>query len=199
APAPSAGSPSPGPASGQVSAQASVQPSGPIPQVPPVAAGSGPHDDRPLAAPTMGVPTTPEDAMSAWHAVLAQLEAQRKVSLFGLFEHARVLRWTKDALELGYPAGMHEIGEMASEREKLDELRVLVRELVPEMKSVKLAVRLLDAAESQQAGARSVLEASRERGMAERSKRESEAREHPITKHVLQTFGAQIKEIKTDV
>ena len=24
-------------------------------------------------------------------------------------------------------------------------------------------------------------------------------REHPITKHVLQTFGAQIKEIKTDV
>ena len=28
---------------------------------------------------------------------------------------------------------------------------------------------------------------------------ESEAREHPITKHVLQTFGAQIKEIKTDV
>jgi hypothetical protein len=29
--------------------------------------------------------------------------------------------------------------------------------------------------------------------------REHEAREHPITKHVLQTFGAQIKEIKTDV
>ena len=34
---------------------------------------------------------------------------------------------------------------------------------------------------------------------AERSKRETEAREHPITKHVLQTFGASIKEIKTDV
>ena len=33
----------------------------------------------------------------------------------------------------------------------------------------------------------------------ERSKREKEAREHPITKHVLQTFGASIKEIKTDV
>jgi hypothetical protein len=137
--------------------------------------------------------------MSAWHAVLAQLEAQRKVSLFGLFEHARVLRWTKDALELGYPAGMHEIGEMAGEREKLDELRVLVRELVPDMKAVKISVRMLDAAESQQAGARSVIEASRERGAAERVKRESEAREHPITKHVLQTFGAQIKEIKTDV
>ena len=189
----------PAPAAGQVSAQASVQPSGPVPQAPSVASGSGPHDDRPLPAPTMGVPTTPEDAMSAWNAVLAQLEAQRKVSLFGLFEHARVLRWTKDALDLGYPAGMHDIGEMASERDKLDELRALVRELVPEMKSVKLSVRMLDAAESQQAGARSVIEASRERGAAERSKREVEAREHPITKHVLQTFGAQIKEIKTDV
>jgi hypothetical protein len=147
----------------------------------------------------MGVPTTLEDAMSAWQAVLAQLEAQRKVSLSGLFEHARVLRWTKDSLELGYPAGTHDIGEMANERDKLDELRALVRELVPDMKSVKISVRMLDAAESQQAGARSILEATRERGAAERTRREAEAREHPITKHVLQTFGAQIKEIKTDV
>jgi hypothetical protein len=91
------------------------------------------------------------------------------------------------------------MGEMASERDKLDELRTIVRDLVPEMKSVKISVKLLDAAESQQAGARSVLETTRERGVAERSKREREAREHPITKHVLQTFGAQIKEIKTDV
>jgi DNA polymerase-3 subunit gamma/tau len=198
-PAPSTPPPAPSAGPGQVSVHASVAPSGPIPQPPPVASGSGPHGDRPLAAPTMGVPTTPEDAMGAWHAVLSQLEAQRKVSLFGLFEHARILRWTKDALELGYPAGMHDIGEMAGEREKLDELRVLIRDLVPEMKSVKISVRMLDAAESQQAGARSIIETSRERGQAERSKRESEAREHPITKHVLQTFGAQIKEIKTDV
>jgi hypothetical protein len=147
----------------------------------------------------MGVPSTPEDALSAWNAVLAQLEAQRKVSLFGLFQHARVLRWTKDALELGFPVDVHAMGEMASERDKLDDLRALVRELVPELKSMKVVVRLLDAAESQQAGARSVLETSRERGVAERSRREVEAREHPITKHVLQTFGAQIKEIKTDV
>jgi hypothetical protein len=148
----------------------------------------------------MGVPTTPEDEMSAWKAVLAQLEAQRKMTLFGAFEQARILRWTKDALELGFPPDLHAIGEMASERDTLDELRALVRELVPDMaKSMKITVRLLDAAESQQTGARSVLEVSRERGQAERSKREVEAREHPITKHVLQTFGAQIKEIKTDV
>jgi hypothetical protein len=147
----------------------------------------------------MGVPTSPADAMSAWNAVLAQLEAQRKVSLFGLFQHARVLVWTKDTLDLGYPFDVHAMGEMAGEREKLDELRAVLRELVPEMKATKISVKLLDAAESQQGDARSVLEASRERGAAERSRREAEAREHPITRYALQTFGAQIKEIKTDV
>ena len=38
-----------------------------------------------------------------------------------------------------------------------------------------------------------------DKSRAEKTKREAEAREHPITKHVLQTFGASIKEIKTDV
>ena len=80
-----------------------------------------------------------------------------------------------------------------------DDLRASVRGLGPAQKNVRVAVKLLDASESSTAGARSVLETTRERTSAERSKREAEAREHPITKHVLQTFGAQIKEIKTDV
>jgi DNA-directed RNA polymerase subunit F len=80
-----------------------------------------------------------------------------------------------------------------------DELRAILRTLGPELKNLRVAVRLLDAKESSTAGVRSILEATRERTSAERSKREAEAREHPITKHVLRTFGAQIKEIKTDV
>jgi hypothetical protein len=69
-----------------------------------------------------------------------------------------------------------------------------------ELAQTKVSVRLLDAVESaKSSGVRSVLEVTRERTSAERNKRELEAREHPITKHVLQTFGAQIKEIKTDV
>ena len=65
---------------------------------------------------------------------------------------------------------------------------------------MKLSVRMLDAARVA-AGRRAVdpRDDARERVAAERTKREAEAREHPITKHVLQTFGAQIKEIKTDV
>jgi hypothetical protein len=89
------------------------------------------------------------------------------------------------------------MGDMA--RDRVDELRAIVRALAPAFKNVKVTVRMLDAAESNAGAARSVLETTRERNSAERTRRETEAREHPITKHVLQTFGAQIKEIKTDV
>ena len=170
----------------------SLEPSGPVPTTATVAAGSGPHD-----ASTFAVPTGPAEALVAWKAVLGQLEARRKLSVFGAFQQARVMKWTADAVELGYPVDMHVIGELA--KDMLDELAPMIRELVPAMKAVKLSVRLLDAAESDQAGARSVVETVRANSSAERAKREQEAREHPITKHVLQTFGAQIKEIKTDV
>ena len=60
---------------------------------------------------------------------------------------------------------------------------------VSELKKVKVTVRLLDERESNTGRARSMLETTRDRSSAERTKREAEAREHPITKHVLQTFG----------
>jgi hypothetical protein len=62
----------------------------------------------------------------------------------------------------------------------------------------KVVVKMLEANENS-GGSRSILEASREKTHSDRQAREREAREHPITKHVLQTFGASIKEIKTDV
>jgi hypothetical protein len=133
--------------------------------------------------------------------VLAELEARRKFTLLGPFQHARVMKWTADEIELGFPVDVHSMGEMAVERQNVDDLRAIIRELgKSELANVRVAVRMLDAAESAAGrGARSSLEDTRERTAAERTKREAEAREHPITKHVLQTFGAQIKEIKTDV
>jgi DNA polymerase III subunit gamma/tau len=217
------------PAASAISGPVSMQPSGPVPRPDTVASGSGPHDAEPRdatrggvngpalpaqppegghgkappsinaepAARSIAIPTSPADALRAWNEVLAELEALRKLSLLGPFQHARVLSWTADLLELGFPVDVHSMGEMA--RDSADELRAIVRSLGPAQKNLRVAVRLLDAGESQTAGARSVLEATRERTTAERGKREAEAREHPITKHVLQTFGAQIKEIKTDV
>jgi hypothetical protein len=183
-------------AASTVSAPVSMQPSGPVPKPDSVASGSGPHDADPAPV-RLAIPESPAEALRAWNDVLSELEALRKFSLLGPFQHARVLSWTPELLELGFPVDVHSMGEMA--RDNTDELRAIVRSLGPAQSSIRIAIRLLDAGESSTAGARSVLEATQERTSAERSKREAEAREHPITKHVLRTFGAQIKEIKTDV
>jgi hypothetical protein len=183
------------PAPSVISAPVSMQPSGPVPRPETVASGSGPHD--PSDAPRFAIPADAAGALAMWNQVLAELEALGKVSLFMPFQHARVLKWSAELLELGFPDEFHSMGDMA--RDSTDELRAILRGLAPGFKAIKVAVRLLDPGESKTAGARSVLEDSRDRTSAERNRRETEAREHPITKHVLQTFGAQIKEIKTDV
>jgi hypothetical protein len=187
-------------AAATVSSPVSMQPSGPVPRLETAASGSGPHDpgapvEPRAAAPVIAIPGDAAEALRTWHELL-ELEALRKPSLHG-FQHARVLRWTSDLLELGFPVELHVIGEMA--RDTADELAAILRGLGPALRTLKVSVRLLDAGESNAAGARSIVEATRERTSAEREKREVEAREHPITKHVLRTFGAQIKEIKTDV
>ncbi len=157
----------------------------------------GPSAPAEPVAPRLAVPGNPAEALRAWNTVLEELEALRKFSLLGPFQHARVMTWTADLLELGFPVDVHSMGDMA--KDNIEELRAILRTLGPAQKAVRVAVRLLDASESSTAGARSILETTRERTSAERTKREAEARAHPITKHVLQTFGAQIKEIKTDV
>ncbi len=171
-------------------ATASISPSGPVPAAPAVASGSGPNEQLTAA---------PADVLRAWNTVLGELETRRKFTLLGPFQHARVMKWGADLIELGFPVDVHSMGEMASEQKQIDELRSIIRELGAELAQVKVIVRMLDANESAQGGTRSVLEDTRAKSLVERSKREAEAREHPITKHVLQTFGGQIKEIKTDV
>ena len=169
-----------------------MQPSGPVPKAETVASGSGPQAG-------LRLPGDEGEALAAWHLVLGQLEERRKFSLLGPFQHARVMMWTADQLVLGFPVDVHAMGEMAADNSKLEEFKQLLREMGPDMKNLRVSVKLLDERESAASGARSVLETSQDQSRVERSKREAEAREHPITKHVLQTFGAQIKEIKTDV
>ncbi len=178
------------------SAPVSMQPSGPVPAVDTVAAGSGPHDEK---TPKLMVPANSAEALRAWNDVLTALETRKQFSLFAPFQHARVLKWTATELDLGFPVEVHTMGEMAGDQHNLDEMKLLLRELGADFKSIRVSVKLLDERESNAAGARSVLETTQDKSRVERSKREAEAREHPITKHVIQTFGAQIKEIKTDV
>jgi hypothetical protein len=167
-----------------------MHPSGPVPKVEAVAAGSGPT--------TIALPTSSAEALTAWRQVIDYLEQQRKISLRGYFEFARVLKWTSTDVELGFAADDDSrwAGENAAEKTNIDDIRAVLGELGHK---VNVRVRMLDAAESKATPARSLIESTRESSYVERTKREAEAREHPITKHVLQTFGAHIKEIKTDV
>ncbi len=173
--------------SNERSGPVSMQPSGPVPKVGEVASGSGPHE--PVA-----LPTTPADVLATWDMILRELDAKRKVVLSGYCEHARVLTWTADELVLGFAPDFHHFAELVRESNQIDELRAVLRDKLHQ--SPKVIVRMLDTNET---AGRSIQEASREKSTVERTKREVEAREHPITKHVLQAFGAQIKEIKTDV
>ena len=172
----------------------SMQPSGPVPKVEAVASGSGPKPGAQVRA----IPSSAAEINPAWDVVLHEIE-RASITTHGAYEPARVLVWTKDKLELGFPPQFEMIAEVAEEKEKLDVLRKVLHDTFGHTRELKISVRTLSEAELESIPARSVLESKREKSTAERSKRESEAREHPITKHVLQTFGGHIKEIKTDV
>ncbi|MBP9089089.1 MAG: DNA polymerase III subunit gamma/tau, partial [Kofleriaceae bacterium] len=160
------------------------------------------HSTRaaPVAPPApFKLPQNPVEQLAAWDRIVVGLESKRKLSLLGFYQHSRVLSWTKDAIELGFPVEFHAMGEMAREKEQLDDIRNFVREMIGASAAFTLTVRLLDEKESGAAGARSVLETDRDRQRTERQERESEARAHPMVQHVVKTFGGQIREIKTDV
>ena len=186
----------------------SMQPSGPVPKISTTASGSGPQDQLASTLPGVGPEigaklklTAPENAAEAlkmWEQVIDYLETQRKLSLRGYCELARIVKWTATELELGFASDTQSrwAGESLGEKQNVDELKAILAELGMKL---KVEVRLLDDAQSTATPARSLAESTRASASAERNRRETEAREHPITKHVLQTFGASIKEIKTDV
>ncbi len=191
---------------------AGLAPSGPVPaSLEKSASGSGPqaqpaapHLGSALAGavraprPTLDVPSSAAEALASWSQVIDYLETQRRISLRGYCEFARVLKWTATEVELGFATDAESrwAGESLAEPKNVEELRIVFGELG---QKVKVEVRLLDETQAKATQARSIVESSKATTTADRKQRESEAREHPITKHVLQTFGASIREIKTDV
>lgn len=116
--------------------------------------------------------------------------------MFGNYQHARVLAFSDAAVELGF-APDYTLGEMARAPEQVEVVRGVVRELSG--KPTTVTVRVLSETEASTLPARSTVEETRARQDDERRTREAEAREHPMTRLVLETFGGAIKEIKTDV
>jgi DNA polymerase-3 subunit gamma/tau len=139
----------------------------------------------------------PSDPLGAWAEVIAAMEEARELSLASVYQGAKMLGWDEKRIALGFPRGAM-LGELASEPGKVAALKeFLVRHLGG---PITLDIRSLDQADIQAApSAVSILEAEAARKRSERERRLSEARAHPLTQVVLDTFGAEIKEIKTDV
>ena len=163
-------------------------------------ASAPPPPDAPVtvasAAPAVASPPPPasSDPLAAWEGIISGLEQARELSLVSIYQHARILGWTDAAIEVGFPPGM--AGEMASEPDKVAAMRLFLGQRLG--RQVSFSVKIIDQPGEANA-ARSIIEAADDRRREETSRRQDEAREHPLTKVVLDTFGASIKEIKTDV
>src|SRR5205814_627605 len=109
------------------------------------------------------------------------------VKLAGIYAGARLLSWTDQAIELGAS------GLLVSDVENIKELKKIVAEVL----GAPLDVRVKPVAGAFEQP-RSVMELEAQRAEAMRERREQEARAHPVTEKVIETFGAAIKEIKVD-
>jgi DNA polymerase III subunit gamma/tau len=183
--APPSRSPTPRPRGPEPAPRASAPPPPPAP----ITAAS--------AAPAVASPPAPasSDPLAAWEGIIAGLEHARELSLVSIYQHARILGWTDAAIEVGFPPGM--AGEMASEPDKVAAMRLFLGQKLG--RQIGFSVRVGVDQPSEAGAARSLIEAEADRRREETTRRQDEAREHPLTKVVLDTFGASIKEIKTDV
>ena len=171
--------------------------SGPVTEAAPGEAAS--QEQESAAQSVAALPSGPgTENFHAWEKVIGALEAQRRLSLVRLFQEAKILSISDEAIAVGYPAGSID-AELASERDKIDEMTSFLSDHFG--RPMKFQVRQLSASELEKdsAGARSLVEVRDDLVRADREERTREAREHPMTKMVLDTFGATIKEIKTNV
>ena len=125
---------------------------------------------------------------------MSALDEAREFGLMTVYQTAKVLGWDADGITVGFPAdGL--TSEIAADKDKVERMRAFMAKRFG--REVGFRVRMLSAGE--EAEAVSVLEDAKQRAKEERIKRREEAESHPMTKMVLKTFGAQIKEIKVHV
>ncbi len=143
---------------------------------------------------TLTAPSTIEH----WRGVIDELGAEpSRMTLVGIFENAVLQGMTAERIEVAFPDGGW-MGERAQEKEVIAAMEGFLGQHFG--RAVKLEVKLVPEAQLAAAGdGRSAAGLERQRIEKERAEREAEARKHPLTRVVLDTFGASIKEIKTDV
>jgi hypothetical protein len=158
--------------------------------------------------------------MAEWERLVATME----ITLAGVYAHARLLGWNDSGIELAFPKGSLQAA-LGADTDKLAKLKALVASQTGHPFDIKVkeianmpAVAPVAPSASAANGSNgmpahmssavgdpvpsgasaSVAERDDQRRRAERERRESEARQHPLTKAAIDTFGATIKEIKVD-
>jgi DNA polymerase-3 subunit gamma/tau len=154
----------------------------PSPSPPPSAPPAPPAAPRRAGAPA--------DPFAEWERVVAALQTRGAV-LYGYYSRARLLSWTDAGIELGSSS------PLAVDADHVKELTRAVGEILGAAVVVKVKPLPAEKPEGKHEG-KSVAEVEAARESAERAEREKEARAHPLTEKVIQTFGASIKEIKLD-
>ena len=121
------------------------------------------------------------------------LESANEYGLMTVYQTAKVLAWDDTGIKVGFPAGGL-TSEIAVDKEKVTRIRAFISKHLGH--ALPFEVSILSA--EQEAQATSIIEDAKQRAGEEHDRRLEEAKEHPMTKKVLRTFGAKIKEIKIE-
>jgi DNA polymerase-3 subunit gamma/tau len=158
-------------------------PRAPQPAAPP------PASPPPAPAPKASY-SAPADPFAAWDRLVAILE-KRQPGLAMAFLNVRLIGWSDKTIELGTSGPSSLI-----DADRLKELKAFLSSELGAAIDVKTRTESASAPPSP--AAKSVVEVEDQRRTETKQIREDEARKHPLTEKVLETFGASIKEIKVD-
>ncbi len=140
-------------------------------------------------------PTGPKgDPLVEWDRVITALEKRKKLNLVRIYQEAKLRSWQGDDIQVCFSQDSFQV-DSATKPDNVSAMKAILAELYG--RAIKFTVELVSADEV--ATMKSAVERDEEKRSADRADRENEARSHPLTKVVLETFGASIQEIKTDV
>jgi DNA polymerase-3 subunit gamma/tau len=134
----------------------------------------------PPASKAAGSYRPPSNMLAEWERLVETFPPGLRARSLG----AKLVGWTERAVELGVPPR-----SLGFDGEDVAALR---KALAAAGHPVDVKIHTADA------GASSLVDVEAERQRQAQKTREDEARKHPITEAVMQTFGASIKEIKVD-
>jgi len=124
---------------------------------------------------------------------MSALEQASEMGLMTIYQAAKVLAWDDSEVRVGFPEGGI-TSEIALDREKVARMKVFIAKYAGS--PLDFSVQILN--EKEQKKAVSIAENAKERSKKEHELRLQEAKEHPMTKKVLRTFGAAIKKVEIE-